>query len=57
MKIFMFVFRFIVEEFRVKAKLYLKQSDNEKAVIIDRIEGADFDLPSVKVVMQISCYC
>ncbi|XP_034841358.1 uncharacterized protein [Maniola hyperantus] len=39
---------FVVEGFRFKAKLFLKQSDNEKSVIIDRIEEATFDLPSVK---------
>ncbi|CAH0722636.1 unnamed protein product, partial [Brenthis ino] len=39
---------FTVEDFRLKAKLYLKQSENEKAVIIDRIERVDFDLPLVK---------
>ncbi|XP_039745508.1 uncharacterized protein LOC120623524 [Pararge aegeria] len=39
---------FVVEGFRFKAKLFLKQSDDEKSVIIDRIEGATFDLPSLK---------
>ncbi|XP_023937670.2 uncharacterized protein LOC112045633 [Bicyclus anynana] len=38
---------FVVEGFRFKAKLFLKQSDDGKSVIIDRIEGATFDLPSL----------
>ncbi|XP_046976380.1 uncharacterized protein LOC124542477 [Vanessa cardui] len=39
---------FIVEDFRIKATLFLKQSDDEKSVIIDRIEGATFEIPSFK---------
>ncbi|XP_045454945.1 uncharacterized protein LOC123664444 [Melitaea cinxia] len=39
---------FVVEDLKIKAKLFLKQSDNEKAVIIDRIEGAAFELPYFK---------
>ncbi|CAH2099831.1 unnamed protein product [Euphydryas editha] len=39
---------FVVEDLKIKAKLFLKQSDNEKAVIIDRIEGASFEIPSFK---------
>ncbi|KPI93387.1 hypothetical protein RR46_10647 [Papilio xuthus] len=39
---------FQIEEFRLRAKIYLKQSDNEKSIIIDRIENATFELPSFK---------
>ncbi|CAK1599904.1 unnamed protein product [Parnassius mnemosyne] len=39
---------FQVDGFRFKSKLFLKQSDDEKSVIIDRIEEASFDLPSFK---------
>ncbi|XP_050358485.1 uncharacterized protein LOC126778823 [Nymphalis io] len=39
---------FVVEDFRIKAIFFLKQSDNEKSVIIDRIEGATFEIPSFK---------
>ncbi|XP_013144301.1 PREDICTED: uncharacterized protein LOC106107843 [Papilio polytes] len=39
---------FQIESFRLRAKIYLKQSDNEKSIIIDRIEGASFELPSFK---------
>ncbi|XP_047540899.1 uncharacterized protein LOC125073858 [Vanessa atalanta] len=39
---------FIVEDFRIKATFFLKQSDDEKSVIIDRIEGATFEIPSFK---------
>ncbi|CAH2068700.1 unnamed protein product, partial [Iphiclides podalirius] len=39
---------FLVEGFRIRAKLFLKQSDDEKSVIIDRIENASFELPNFK---------
>ncbi|XP_068628652.1 uncharacterized protein [Battus philenor] len=39
---------FQVEKFRFQAKLFLKQSDDEKSVIIDKIEDASFQLPSFK---------
>ncbi|CAG5017660.1 unnamed protein product [Parnassius apollo] len=39
---------FQVEEFRFNAKLFLRQSDDGKSVIIDRIEEASFDLPNFK---------
>ncbi|CAK1548492.1 unnamed protein product [Leptosia nina] len=43
---------FIVEGFRFKAKLFLKQSANEKAVIIDRIENVSFEIPSFKAAVK-----
>ncbi|XP_059049419.1 uncharacterized protein LOC131844523 [Achroia grisella] len=38
--------RFIIEDFRLQSKLYLKQSDDGKSVLIDRIENPAFQLPS-----------
>ncbi|XP_032515932.2 uncharacterized protein LOC116769062 [Danaus plexippus] len=40
--------RFFVDKFRLRAKLYIKPSDDEKAVIIDKIEDVSFDLPTIK---------
>ncbi|KAM3966874.1 uncharacterized protein ACR2FA_012406 [Aphomia sociella] len=40
--------RFEVENFRMQAKLYLKQSDDRQSVLIDRVENAAFQLPSFK---------
>ncbi|XP_022828774.1 uncharacterized protein LOC111358100 [Spodoptera litura] len=39
---------FQVENFRFQAKLYLRQSDDEKSVLIDRIENVSFQVPSFK---------
>ncbi|KAJ8733985.1 hypothetical protein PYW07_014536 [Mythimna separata] len=39
---------FVIENFRFKAKLFLKQSEDEKSVLIDRIENASFEIPSFK---------
>nr|XP_021182910.2 uncharacterized protein LOC110371118 [Helicoverpa armigera] len=40
--------KFEVEGFRFQAKLFLKQSDDEKSVLIDRVEDATFVLPHFK---------
>ncbi|KAF9415232.1 hypothetical protein HW555_007108 [Spodoptera exigua] len=42
---------FQVENFRFQAKLYLKQSDDEKSVLIDRIENPSFQVPNFKSVL------
>ncbi|CAH0406002.1 unnamed protein product [Chilo suppressalis] len=42
------VARFEVEEFRMRAKLFLKQSEDGKSVIIDRIESPSFEIPKLK---------
>ncbi|CAH4030781.1 uncharacterized protein LOC123717790 [Pieris brassicae] len=39
---------FIVNDFRFKAKLFLKQSDNKKSAILDRIENLSFEIPNFK---------
>ncbi|CAD0195426.1 unnamed protein product [Chrysodeixis includens] len=39
---------FKVDGFRVQGKLYLKQSDDGKSVLIDRIESASFAVPFFK---------
>ncbi|XP_026726105.1 uncharacterized protein LOC113492701 [Trichoplusia ni] len=39
---------FKADGFRVQGKLYLKQSDDGKSILIDRIENASFVVPSFK---------
>ncbi|KAJ8734829.1 hypothetical protein PYW08_014079 [Mythimna loreyi] len=40
--------KFVIEDFRFRAKLFLKQSEDELSVLIDRIENASFEIPSFK---------
>ncbi|CAF4883479.1 unnamed protein product [Pieris macdunnoughi] len=39
---------FIITDFRFKAKLFLKQSDDGKSAILDRIENLTFEIPKFK---------
>ncbi|XP_053601123.1 uncharacterized protein LOC128669916 [Plodia interpunctella] len=40
--------RFVIENFRVSAILHLKQSEDGASVLLDRISGASFAIPSFK---------
>lgn len=46
-----FYYRFEIEDLRIKAILFLKQSEDGNSVLIDRIENASFELPYFKVNM------
>ncbi|KOB71681.1 Hemolymph juvenile hormone binding protein [Operophtera brumata] len=40
---------FVVEGFRFQARLFLKQSEDEKSILVDRVEEASFTIPSLKL--------
>ncbi|XP_013193192.1 uncharacterized protein LOC106137009 [Amyelois transitella] len=40
--------RFVIENYTIRCVLHLKQSEDEKSVLIDRVEGASFEIPSFK---------
>ncbi|XP_028159476.1 uncharacterized protein LOC114352176 [Ostrinia furnacalis] len=43
--------RFLVKNFVFSAKLFLKQSEDQKSILIDRIENPSFNIPSFKAAM------
>ncbi|XP_072935945.1 uncharacterized protein [Epargyreus clarus] len=40
---------FELDNFRLQAQLQLKQSEDEKSILIEKIEDADFDVPTLKI--------